>query len=60
MRKLIAGLLIGMLLVWGGAFVLVKTYRDGVASELGAIADQLEVPAAWTVVSEQIEREQYI
>lgn len=60
MRKLVVSLFLIMALVWAGAFLFVKTYRDSVATQLGSVADQLEIPEAWTEISEQIEREQFI
>lgn len=60
MRKLAVWLTLIMVLVWAGAFFFVKTYRDSVAIEMGSVADQLEIPDSWAVVSEHIEREQFI
>lgn len=60
MRIRAIGLLIGMALAWTGAFLFVKTYHDGVAEQAGSIADRIEVPEDWIVVSEHVEREQFI
>lgn len=60
MRIRAIGLLIGMALAWTGAFLFVKTYHDGVAQHAGSIADRIEVPENWIVVSEHVEREQFI
>ena len=60
MRKLAVWFSLGMLLAWSGAFFLVKTYHDSVSEQMGSVADQLEIPEAWTVVSEHSERERFI
>lgn len=60
MRKLVVSLFLAMLLVWAGAFFFVKTHHDAVAQQLGSVADELDVPEAWTVVSEHVERERFI
>lgn len=60
MRIRAIGLLIGMALAWTGAFFFVKTYHDGVAQQAGLIADRIEVPEDWIVVSEHVEREQFV
>ena len=60
MRKLAIRLCLIMVLAWAGAFFFVKTYHDSVAAQLGSVADQLEIPQGWTVVSEHVERERFI
>lgn len=60
MKKLAVWLCLGMLLVWSGAFFFVKTYHETAAQQMGAVADQLDIPETWTVVSEHIERERFI
>lgn len=60
MRIRAIGLLIGMALAWTGAFLFVKAYHDGVAEQAGLIADRIQVPEDWIVVSEHVQREQFI
>lgn len=60
MRKLAAWLCIGMVIAWTGTFFLIKTHHDSVLAQMGSVADQLEIPETWTVVSEQVERERFI
>lgn len=60
MRKLAVSLVLVMGLVWAGAFIFVKSYRDDVAAKVGPIADQFKVPGSWVVLSEHIERERFV
>lgn len=60
MRKSVVGLSLGVIFLWAGAFFFVKMHHESVADQMGAVADQLDVPEAWTEVSEQVEREQFI
>lgn len=60
MRKVAAWLCVGIIVIWAGAFFLLKSAHDRVTAEMVSVAEQLPVPADWTVQSENVESEKLV
>ena len=59
-RKVAGWLCIGIVVLWIGAFLVLKASQDRVTAQMVSVADRLTVPAAWTLDSEVIESEKLV
>ncbi|WP_323960888.1 hypothetical protein GC088_04505 [Arthrobacter sp. JZ12] len=61
MRKRVAAwVLIGLILLWVCAFLVIKSIHDSTTADMVAVADRLKVPETWPMVSEVVESEKLI
>lgn len=61
MRKRVAAwMLIGLILLWVGAFLVIRNVHASTTADMVAIADRLQVPDGWPLVSEMLESEKLI